>query len=405
MLYLAVILAIILLAAILFFVAEQFAIKMHGDCNIYLDIDKISDKKRYEDESNLVFQFDIPFVNTGKQHGLIIDCDVNLQPKGDQRRYDYVETRIFNKDSIRFDGYWDGVILKPSKSAQLRIILKATPHDMAAFKESMADFKLDVRFRHYGRGLMQFHRTELSFKSDEFEEVTTKLDIREQFPPKPRVEREIPETETRKTSPVKTHILMPGESLTEIIQKYIPNPKEGEIFTIAESALAIIQKRVYYVDDVHPSSLAVRLSNFLNMDSSLSSPYSMQKAMDEVGAWRLVLAVYVGILGKLLRRGGDFYRIAGKPAAVIDDCTGTIPPFDKYVVMGPSNMVEELNEVKKATGMDAAVVDVNDLHRVDVLATTAPDRVKHIENALEWNPGGNGNEQTPIVLIHSESKA
>ena len=34
---------------------------------------------------------------------------------------------------------------------------------------------------------------------------------------------------------------------------------------------------------------------------------------------------------------GMFYRLAGEQARLIDDITGTTPPYDKSIVLGPNN--------------------------------------------------------------------
>ena len=34
---------------------------------------------------------------------------------------------------------------------------------------------------------------------------------------------------------------------------------------------------------------------------------------------------------------GIFYRLAGKQARLIDDITGTTPPYDKSIVLGPKD--------------------------------------------------------------------
>ena len=47
--------------------------------------------------------------------------------------------------------------------------------------------------------------------------------------------------------------------------------------------------------------------------------------------------------------------------------------------------------------MAVAIVDVNDLGRVKVLA--APDATPTCSNALRPNPAGNANERTPLVLV------
>jgi hypothetical protein len=75
-----------------------------------------------------------------------------------------------------------------------------------------------------------------------------------------------------------------------------------------------------------------------------------------------------------------------------------MPPFDKYVVLGPKDPQKVSEEIKAKTGLDATVVDANDLGKVDVLGCTLKDR-EIIVKALKHNPQGNADEQTPIVLI------
>lgn len=385
----------VLLAVALFFAAGRIMQARHGDCRIYLDLNEVSNRLLERTETGLRLCFDVPFVNDGRQHGLIMDCNARLQPKGDVFRFCKVSCRVVNTGNVRFDDYWEGLVLKPSKKAVLRIFLSI---DGDFSEGDLESFKVDVLARYYGRGLMRFVRTEVPLGLAGFAESEGPVEIRAMFPDAgKKVEREVPKDIRSLTIPVKTHILMPGEKLVDIIRRYV-EPDENKIFTIAESALAIIQGRVYYVDDVNPGWFAVFLSNFFKMDSSLSSPYSMRKAMDEAGTWRIVLAIVVGMLGRCVGRSGDFYRVAGKAVSVIDDCTGTLPPFDRCIVMGPANIREEMETVKRETGMDAAVIDANDLHKVDVLVQTG-DLKAHLERAMEYNPAGNGNEQTPIVLI------
>lgn len=379
----------------LFFLAGKIMQWKHGDCNIFADVEKLQNFEYEKDERGLKLSFEVPIVNTGKQHGLIIDLNARLQPKGDIFRYNIISCRIINMGNVRFDDYWEGLVLKPNKTANLKILLSIE----GKFKEEdLETFNVDLLMRHYGRGLMQFKRTQIPLKFADFKKAEKPLNLTSMFevPDKP-LTKETPADLKSLVTPVRTHILMPGEKLSDIIKKYIKVDKDN-IFTIAESALAIIQSRVYYVDDVNPGGLATFLSHFFLPDSSLSSPYSMRKAMDEVGTWRIILAVVIGMLGRIVGRSGDFYRVAGKDASVIDDCTGTLPPFDKYVVMGPANAQKEMEAVKKETGMDAAVIDANDLHKFDILAQTG-DLKKYLAKALECNPAGNGNEQTPIVLI------
>ena len=106
-----------------------------------------------------------------------------------------------------------------------------------------------------------------------------------------------------------------------------------------------------------------------------------------------------------LRMPGVFYMLAGDQARLIDDVTGTLPPYDQFIVLGPKNPQTVVDEIKAGTGLEAAIVDVNDLRRVKVLASTSGVSEKLLNQALLMNPAGNAAEQTPIVLIRPNSGA
>jgi hypothetical protein len=125
----------------------------------------------------------------------------------------------------------------------------------------------------------------------------------------------------------------------------------------------------------------------------------MQALVNEVGRARVFGALLGGAAGKLCGSPGWFYRLAGEGAKLVDDVTGTLPPYDKFIVLGPENSERVCSEIRAASGLDAVVVDANDLGNVDVLGATPgvdPDLVKA---ALRSNPAGNGAETTPLVLI------
>jgi hypothetical protein len=53
----------------------------------------------------------------------------------------------------------------------------------------------------------------------------------------------------------------------------------------------------------------------------------------------------------------------------------------------------------EALGVAVAVVDVNDLGRVKVLAASRGCDQELLQRALRPNPAGNANERTPLVLV------
>ncbi len=203
--------------------------------------------------------------------------------------------------------------------------------------------------------------------------------------------------------PVRTHILTPRDNLAEVVRRYAgPLLGPGSVVAISESAVAIVQNRYLNPDDVRPGLLARLVARFVERTGSLSSPYALQAVMNEEGAFRVTAAFFVGLVTRLaLGRKGDFYRLAGAQARLVDDVTGTLPPFDKYIVLGPEEPEAVVVELRRALGVQVAIVDVNDLGGVHILAASERVDTKTLAEALRSNPAGNDDEQTPIVVVQN----
>ena len=102
---------------------------------------------------------------------------------------------------------------------------------------------------------------------------------------------------------------------------------------------------------------------------------------------------------KTIKIKGFFYRIAGTQARLIDDITGTTPPYDQTIVLGPTNTKSFCDEVSNIIGSPVAIVDVNDLGRVKILESSDVTLNKIISKSLVTNPAGNADQRTPIVII------
>lgn len=210
----------------------------------------------------------------------------------------------------------------------------------------------------------------------------------------------------RKTSqaqvlPIPTHLLTHLDTPVEAVKRYVtPHAKPGDIVTLGETPVAIMQGRWRHPSTVQPGWLARRLCYYFLPTSSLATACGMQALVDIVGPWRVFLAFIGGALMKvLLRRGGGFYQLAGEQARLIDDVTGTLPPYDQFIVLGPESPQAVVDEIRQETGLEAAIVDVNDLKAVKVLALTSGINQSLLEQSLIDNPAGNADEQTPLVLV------
>jgi F420-0:gamma-glutamyl ligase-like protein len=204
--------------------------------------------------------------------------------------------------------------------------------------------------------------------------------------------------------PIKSHVITEQDDVVEVIDRYTRELRQpGDLIVVSESTVAISQGRAVHESTIRVGLLAKLLWRRVRKVSygvGLRSPLSMQCAINECGALRIVVAAVVGALGKLVGRRGDFYRIAGMQAATIDAAhTSPVKPFDECVILGPKDPDKVAQRIKERTGHDAAVMDVNDIGGSWALGYTSGIDKKTIESIMRDNPLGQKLELTPIGLI------
>ena len=204
-----------------------------------------------------------------------------------------------------------------------------------------------------------------------------------------------------KIIPVKTRILTPKDDIVEMIYKYtheIIGP--DYVLTVAESVVAITQGILIRPDEMKITCIARLCCRFIPDYGSLATPHGMQALMRKEGEWRVAFALIGGFLGKLVGQRGLFYKWGGRQAALIDDVTGDMPPFDKCVVYGPENPDKVVADIKARLGcFGAMIADVNDLKRSRIVGATKGMNAQLASNLLIDNPFGNASEKTPICIL------
>ncbi len=281
----------------------------------------------------------------------------------------------------RPDGYWFGYIVK-RKPTRLQIMLDIQGEDLSDLQSAW----VRVHYVTYGpQGRLPKTR-----------HVVVPL----KFPTVEESQRWRPTT-SADVLPVRTHLLTHLDTPVEIVKRYVlPHAQTGDVVTIGETPIALMQGRFRHPADVKPGWLAKRLCYYFMPTSSLATACGLQTLVDVVGAWRVFYAFALGALAKkFLNKPGMFYQLAGEQARLIDDVTGTLPPYDQFIVLGPDDPQQVVDQIQKETGLAAAIVDVNDLKAVKILAATAGVSQAFLEQALISNPAGNADEQTPVVLI------
>ncbi|MGP6189988.1 MAG: coenzyme F420-0:L-glutamate ligase [Vulcanimicrobiaceae bacterium] len=200
--------------------------------------------------------------------------------------------------------------------------------------------------------------------------------------------------------PVRTRLVGAGDDLAALVAGAVRGiARTGDVVCVSETAVAIAQGRMIAAETIRPSPLAYFLSRRAGALATVNQPESLQLVIDEAGAWRVLLASCAHVLGRLAGRRGAFYRILGETIATIDGYTGTLPPFDRTIVLGPVDPDGVAARIAARAGAGVAVVDVNDLGVARVLGASPGVAREVVSHALLSNPHGNGDEQTPLVVL------
>ena len=200
--------------------------------------------------------------------------------------------------------------------------------------------------------------------------------------------------------PVRTRLVRDGDDLVGIVADAVRGiARPGDVIAISETAVAIAQGEFVVAEMIRPSKLAYVLSRHAGAMATVSQPESLQLVIDAVGAPKVVYAAVMQVLGRLVGRRGMFYEVMGEAITAIDGYTGTLPPFERAIVLAPREPDAFAQSVYERTGSGCVVVDANDLQKAKVLGASVNVNRANVESALLDNPHGNGDEQTPIVVL------
>lgn len=284
--------------------------------------------------------------------------------------------------TARPDDYWFGYIVKVGKKTGLQVQVDIRGADLSALRVAW----VQVQYMTYGpQGCIPKMR-----------HVIVPL----RFPnPEDSAKNWRPATNSD-VLPIRTHLLSHLDNPVNVVKRYVvPHAQPGDVVAIGETPVAVMQGRFRHPSEIQPGWVAKRLCYLFLPTSSLATACGMQSLVDIVGPGRVLLAFLMGSIAKILGKPGVFYQLAGEQARLIDDVTGTLPPYDQFIVLGPEHPQQIVDQIQKETGLAAAIVDVNDLKAVKILAASAEVSTRFLEQALIRNPAGNADEQTPVVLI------
>ncbi len=358
-------------------VPVNYKIKKKDGLNELIINLKITNKSKTKETmvSNVNFELDF-FKSKGNEYYQNFNYQEDI--------YIYENNKIKN-----LNNYWPTTIIKSNSELFVRIIYKFSNSNL---RKKIKYLWLKVFWENYGHfGI-----------SNNVDCLLINLDGQKQ---RPKEVFEISLNNKYKAFAIKTDLLGCFDNPINTVIEYCKGIIEkNDILTIGESPLAIMQNRYISPQNLEYSLFSKALCYFFHPTSSLATACGMQLLINRIGVTRITFALFVGFLFKLVGIKGMFYRLTGSESSLIDDISGTVTPYDKSIVMGPLYADLFCKEVSKYLNIDVAVVDVNDLGGVKVIASSNKKVNKILKRNLISNPAGNGDEKTPIVLIREKSK-
>lgn len=203
--------------------------------------------------------------------------------------------------------------------------------------------------------------------------------------------------------PVRTHVVASGDSLIDIMDKYVmPYVQKGDGIFLSEKMVAISQGRAWPISEIKVSPMAKFLVKFVTKSPygiGLGSPYTMELALRDIGFPKIFLGCICAAFTKPFGIKGVFYNVVGPKARSIDGPGDyVIPPYNKYAKMAPLHPNKVCEELAEHTGCYVIMLDANDIG-LEILGSSTKDVTLSMARELFGdNPLDQSDQQTPIAI-------
>jgi hypothetical protein len=212
-------------------------------------------------------------------------------------------------------------------------------------------------------------------------------------------------TKYMKVETIRTHFITNSDKIEDVVSRYVlPKAEKGDIIVLCEKIVSVMQNRIVHKRDVKLGSAAKFLSKFAKKTPagfSVGNPYKMQVAIDLAGLPRILLASFLGGIGKIFGFAGTFYILAGHNISRIDGFYGeAFKEYNEVGILACEDGNKVCNDLKNRFGFSFAIADANDIgQNIAGISSDLKGREKTILNALKNNPAGQSNQQTPIIIL------
>jgi F420-0:gamma-glutamyl ligase len=204
---------------------------------------------------------------------------------------------------------------------------------------------------------------------------------------------------------VKTRLFNFGDNIFEAIGEYVlPQKQEGDWLAISEKVVSVCQNNVRHIDTVKAGFLAKTIVKFVKKypdDIGFSRAEKMQVAVEMAGRVRMVLAIILGVLCKIVGVKGVFWMVAGNRVSEIDGFNpDAMWPYTEYAILPPLNPEKLCNEIEERLKIPTVIIDGNNINvKIISMSSGMPVDSKNVRLSLLDNPMGQEDEMTPFILV------
>lgn len=205
---------------------------------------------------------------------------------------------------------------------------------------------------------------------------------------------------------IKTHKIEFGEDLAQLIKKYVLSAgyQKGDWAAISEKVVSVCQNNVRHISTVKAGWLAKLIVKGVKKypnDVGFSRAEKMQVAVEMAGQRRMIFAIILGSLGKIIGYNGIFWMVAGNRVSEIDGFNpDAMYPYTEYAILPPKDPEKVCQDLEEKTGCPAVIIDGNNINvKIIAMSKGVPVDEKIARLVLLDNPMGQDDEMTPFILV------
>jgi len=203
---------------------------------------------------------------------------------------------------------------------------------------------------------------------------------------------------------VRTRMVKFGDDLDALVREYVtPQAQPGDWIALSEKVVSVCQNNVRHISTVKVRWLARLIVKGVKKypeDIAWEHPAKMQVAIDMAGYPRMLTALVVGGLTRLIGIHGVFWRIAGRVSEIDGFNPRAMWPYTEYAILPPKDPDGLAQRLEDQLGIANTIIDGNNIDvKIISMSRGMPVDARVARLVLLDNPMGQDEELTPIILV------